>query len=65
MNNNELKAHILACLITAKLIRESQSGGVVFENKHYGKEFAVPKSVTENNLNLLNKINETNDTKRH
>jgi hypothetical protein len=59
MTSNELKAHILACLITAKLIRESQSGGVVFENKHYGKEFAIPKSVSENNLNLLSKINDS------
>ena len=59
MNNNELKAHILACLLTAKLIRESQSGGVVFENKHYGKEFSIPKSVTEKSFNLLNKINDS------
>jgi hypothetical protein len=61
-SSNEIKAHVLACLLTSKLVRESESGGVVTENKHLGKEFVVSKSVTENNLELLNKIN--NDTKR-
>ena len=47
MNSNEIKAQILAYLITSKLIRKSTSGGVVIENKHFNKEFVISKSVTE------------------